>query len=157
MNATRRMFLKRAGTLTGFAAAIAAGWLDAGSALAASVWNRMAFTAKTLPDAFANAGYANAQPSSDIVLETQDIAENGAVVPVTATSKIPGTTSMAIFIDKNPNPLIAEFVFSNGAEPFIATRVKMAETSSVRIAVKAGGKVYITSREVKVTSGGCGG
>jgi sulfur-oxidizing protein SoxY len=79
------------------------------------------------------------------------------VVPVEATSNIPGTTSMAIFVDKNPNPMIADFSFMNGAEPFIATRVKMASTSIVRVSVKAGGKSYTNSREVKVTIGGCGG
>ncbi len=104
-----------------------------------------------------NAGYGGATESGDIELKVPDIAENGAVVPVSATSNIPGTTSMAIFVEKNPSPLIADFAFSNGAEAYISTRVKMAKTSIVRVTVKAGGKNYTSSREVKVTIGGCGG
>ena len=64
---------------------------------------------------------------------------------------------MAIFVEKNPTPMIANFEFSNGAEAYISTRVKMAKTSIVRVAVKAGGKNYTNGREVKVTIGGCGG
>ncbi len=86
-----------------------------------------------------------------------EIAEDGSVVPVQASSNIPGTTSMAIFVPDNPNPLIADFTFLNGAEPFIATRIKMAKTSSVQIMAKADGKVYMTSKSIKVTAGGCGG
>ena len=64
---------------------------------------------------------------------------------------------MAIFVEKNPLPLIADFEFLSGAEPNISTRIKMAKTSIVRVSVKAGGKNYTNSREVKVTIGGCGG
>jgi sulfur-oxidizing protein SoxY len=156
MNQLRRAFLKNAGGVGAIAAAIATGLLNPGTALAAA-WNSLAFTTKDLNEAMKNAGYDGATESSDIVIKAPEIAENGAVVPVAATSNIPGTTSMAIFIDKNPAPLIADFQFLNGAEPYIATRVKMAKTSLVRIAVKAGGKTYIASREVKVTIGGCGG
>jgi sulfur-oxidizing protein SoxY len=156
MNQLRRAFLKNAGSVGAVAAAIATGLLKPVTVFAAA-WNSLAFTAKELPAALKNAGYDGAAESSDIVIKAPDIAENGAVVPVAATSNIPGTTSMAIFIDKNPAPLIADFQFMNGAEPFIATRVKMAKTSLVRVAVKAGGKNYIASREVKVTIGGCGG
>ena len=156
MNLLRRAFLKNAGSVGAVAAAIATGLLNPGTVFAAA-WNTLAFTTKDLSEALKNAGYDNAVESKDIVIKAPEIAENGAVVPVSATSNLPGTTSIAIFIDKNPAPMIAEFQFLNGAEPFIATRVKMAKTSLVRVAVKAGGKNYIASREVKVTIGGCGG
>ncbi len=156
MNQLRRAFLKNAGSFGAVAAVIATGLLNPAKAFAAA-WNTIAFTAKDLSEAMKSAGYEGAVESSDIVIKAPDIAENGAVVPVAATSNIPGTTSMAIFIDKNPAPMIADFQFSNGAEPYIATRVKMAKTSLVRVTVKAGGKNYIASREVKVTIGGCGG
>jgi sulfur-oxidizing protein SoxY len=100
---------------------------------------------------------AGAAESKDILIKAPDIAENGAVVPVEVTSKIPGTTSIMIFVDKNQNPLIADFEFSNGAEGYVSTRIKMASTSHVRVAVKAGGKAYTATKEVKVTIGGCGG
>jgi sulfur-oxidizing protein SoxY len=156
MNQLRRAFLKNAGAVGTVAMAIATGLLKPGAVLAAT-WNNLAFTAKTPAEAISNAGYGGATESSNIAIKAPDIAENGAVVPVSATSNIPGTTSMAIFVEKNPAPMIADFVFSNGAEPYISTRIKMAKTSIVRVTVKAGGKSYTNSREVKVTIGGCGG
>ena len=86
-----------------------------------------------------------------------DIAENGAVVPVGVTSNIPGTTEIFILVEKNPNPVSASFVIGTGTEPSVQTRVKMGETSKVIAVVKANGKVYTTTRETKVTLGGCGG
>ncbi|MGA9667465.1 MAG: thiosulfate oxidation carrier protein SoxY [Gallionella sp.] len=156
MNQLRRAFLKNAGAVGAAAVAIAAGLLKPGAAIAAA-WNSLAFTAKDTVEALKNAGYGGATESSDILIKAPDIAENGAVVPVSATSNIPGTTSIAIFVDKNPSPMIADFKFSNGAEPYISTRIKMAKTSLVWVAVNAGGKNYTSSREVKVTIGGCGG
>jgi len=156
MNQLRRAFLKNAGAVGTIAIAIATGLLKPGAVFAAA-WNSLAFTAKDPAEAIIYASYGGATESSDIVIKAPDIAENGAVVPVSATSNIPGTTSMAIFVEKNPAPLIADFAFSNGAEPYISTRVKMAKTSIVRVTVKAGGKNYTSSREVKVTIGGCGG
>jgi sulfur-oxidizing protein SoxY len=157
MNQLRRAFLKNAGAVGTAAIAIATGLLKPVSAFAAAAWNSAAFTAKDIADSTKNAGYGGATESSDIVIKAPDIAENGAVVPVSATSNIPGTTSMAIFAEKNPAPLIAIFEFSNGMEPYISTRIKMAKTSLVRVSVEAGGKKYTNSREVKVTIGGCGG
>jgi len=36
-------------------------------------------------------------------------------------------------------------------------RVKIGESSPVRVVVTAGGKHYTAAKEVKVTIGGCGG
>ena len=156
MNPLRRTFLKSTGAAGTVAVAIAAGLLRPGQVLAAE-WNKVAFDATTTADAMKGLSVAGAVESKDILIKAPDIAENGAVVPVEVTSKIPGTTSIMIFVDKNQNPLIADFEFANGAEGFVSTRVKMANTSHVRVAVKAGGKAYTATKEVKVTIGGCGG
>jgi len=156
MNQLRRIFLKNAGGVGAVAFAMVAGLLKPGAAFAAA-WNGLAFHAKDTASAMKEAGYGGAIESKDIVIKAPDIAENGAVVPITATSNIPGTTSMAIFVESNPSPLIADFQFLNGAEPYISTRIKMGKTSVVRVTVKAGGKTYTNGLEVKVTIGGCGG
>ena len=156
MDQLRRKFLKSAGIAGSVVVAISAGLLKSGEALAAA-WNSAAFTAKNISDAMAGAGFGGATESKDIEIKAPEIAENGAVVPVEVTSKIPGTTSLAIFVEKNPTPMVAEFEFMAGAEPYVSTRIKMGQTSLVRIAVKAGGKTYMQSKEVKVTIGGCGG
>jgi len=53
--------------------------------------------------------------------------------------------------------LAALFDLPAGTEPTISTRVKMRETSNVYALVKADGKYYVASKEIKVTLGGCGG
>ena len=86
-----------------------------------------------------------------------DIAENGAVVPVTVQSGLPKTESIAILIEKNPNMLAANFDLPSGTDPLVGTRVKMGQTSNVYALVKADGKYYTAVKEIKVTLGGCGG
>lgn len=156
MDQLRRTFLKSAGIAGSVAVAIAAGLLKSGEVLAAA-WNTSAFGAKKIDEAMSSAGFAGAIESKDISIKAPEIAENGAVVPVEVTSNIPGTTSLAIFVEKNPTPMVASFDFMSGAEAYISTRIKMGQTSLVRVAVKAGGKTYMASKEVKVTIGGCGG
>lgn len=156
MDQLRRTFLKSAGIAGSMVVAIGAGLLKSGEVLAAA-WNANAFSAKNISDAMSAAGYTGAVESKDIEIKAPEIAENGAVVPVEATCKIAGTTSIAIFVEKNPTPMVATFDLMAGAEPFVSTRLKMGQTSLVRVAVKAGGKTYMASREVKVTIGGCGG
>jgi len=156
MDQLRRTFLKSAGLAGSVVVAIGAGLLKSGEVFAAA-WNTTAFGAKTISDAMSAAGFAGAVESKDIEIKAPEIAENGAVVPVEVTSKIPGTTSLAVFVEKNPTPLVAVFDFMAGTEPYVSTRIKMGQTSLVRVAVKAGGKTYMQSKEVKVTIGGCGG
>jgi sulfur-oxidizing protein SoxY len=117
---------------------------------------RPAFEAKTLDEALKSLGASGASESRDIVIKAPDIAEDGAIVPIEVTSKIADTQSISLLVDKNPFPLIATYDFANGAEGFVATRIKMGETSKVRALVSAGGKLYTTSKEIKVTIGGCG-
>jgi len=124
---------------------------------AAAAWNENAFGAKTPQDALKGIGAANPVPSKDIAIDAPQIAENGAVVPIEITSNIPGTTSIAVVLEKNPFPLAAKFDFKEGALPYVKLNVKMAETADVRVVAAAGGRQYSATREVKVTIGGCGG
>lgn len=137
------------------AALMAAGLLHPLRALAA--WNKAAFDAKTPTDAMKSMGVANAADSSGIVIEAPQIAENGAVVPIEVSSNIPGTTSLAVLIEKNPFPLAAKFNFKDGAMPYVKVNVRMGESSNVRVIAEAGGKHFTAVKEVKVTIGGCGG
>lgn len=138
------------------AAGVLAGLLTPVAVLAAN-WNKQAFTSKTPVDAMKNLGAPSAEASSAISIEAPEIAENGAVVPIEVTSKIPGTTSLAVIIEENPYPLAAKFDFMEGALPFAKLNAKMGKTSHVRVVATAGGKHYAASREIKVTIGGCGG
>lgn len=155
MHDTRRTVLKGIWAIGALAGAVGAGLLGPGRAFAA--WNKGAFEAKSAIDAMKALGVANAEDSKAIEIRAPDIAENGAVVPIDITSNIPGTTAIAVFIEKNPFPYTGSFDFSQGAVPYVHLRVKIGESSPVRVVVTAGGKHYTSAKEVKVTIGGCGG
>ena len=155
MHDKRRTVLKGIWAVGALAGAVAAGLLGPGRAFAA--WNKGAFEAKSTIDAMKSLGLANAEDSKAIEIRAPDIAENGAVVPIDITSNIPGTTSISVFIEKNPFPYTATFDISQGAVPYVHMRVKIGESSPVRVVVAAGGRHYMTAKEVKVTIGGCGG
>ena len=157
MSTTRRDVLKSGGGLTLLGLLAAAGWLKPGEA-AAQAWNKSAFEAKTMDETMkAFGGGAPAQSKDIAFVSTPDIAENGAVVPIGVSSAIPKTESIAILVEKNPNMLAASFDIPTGTDPAISTRVKMGQSSNVYALVKADGKYYVASKEIKVTLGGCGG
>ena len=149
MNTRRRHFIAGAGALA------ATGLLGSRAAHAAS-WNKAGFESKAVNDTLKTLGAVGAAESRDIVITAPDIAENGAVVPVAVTSKIPNTQSISIIAEKNPFPLAATFDVASGLEPYASVRIKIAQTSNVRAVVKADGKYYTSAKEVKVTVGGCG-
>jgi sulfur-oxidizing protein SoxY len=157
MNETRRTVLKVGGGASLMTLLAAAGWLAPETA-AAQAWNKNAFEAKTMDETMkAFGGGAPAQSKDIAFVSTPDIAENGAVVPIGVSSAIPKTESIAILVEKNPNMLAASFDIPAGTDPSVTTRVKMGQSSNVYALVKADGKYYVASKEVKVTLGGCGG
>jgi sulfur-oxidizing protein SoxY len=157
MDSRRRDVLRTGGGITLLTLVAAAGWLKPSAAMA-QAWNKAAFATKTMDDTMKALGGSTPAQSKDIAfVATPDIAENGAVVPIGITSSIPNTSSIAILIEKNPNMLAAIFEIPAGTEPSVSTRVKMGQTSNVYALVKADGKYYVASKEIKVTLGGCGG
>jgi sulfur-oxidizing protein SoxY len=152
MNTTRRSLLKSTGA---FGILLAAGVITAQQAFAASD-ARAGFDAKTLSEALATLG-GTAVDSKDIAITTPDIAENGAVVPVTVNSSSPNTQEIYIFVEKNPSPLAAIFMIPADTESTVQTRLKMGQSTNVIVVVKANGKLFTASKETKVTLGGCGG
>ena len=158
MNSSRRKALKGTGGMALMGLAMAAGLFKPGSAWAQAGWNKAAFDTKSLNDAVkALGGSAPAQSKDITFVSTPDIAENGAVVPVGVSSGIPKTESIAILVEKNPNMLAATFDIPAGTDPAVSTRIKMGQSSNVYALVKADGKYYVASKEIKVTLGGCGG
>jgi sulfur-oxidizing protein SoxY len=156
MKDIRRKFLKSAAGLGGIAAAIGTGLLIPQRAIAAYL--EEAFAATEVSAAMIGAeGSDKHTPSDEIKLKAPDIAENGAVVPVTVSSTLPNVESISIIAMKNPSPLAASFQLSDMSEAYVSTRIKMGKTSDVIAVVKSGGKLYSATKEVKVTIGGCGG
>ena len=152
----RRRILRSLATGGGYLALLSAGLLRPVMLLAAE-WNQAAFEAKVLAESLKSIGASSISDSDQIQLKAPEIAENGAIVPVEITSKIPGTQSIYIIADKNPQPLVAIFDLKTDLEPYVSTRIKMGESSKISVLVRAGDKFYMATQEVKVTIGGCGG
>lgn len=154
MNLLRRTFLNNCGATGALALVATTGLLKPGKVLAAE-WNKVAFDTTTLADALKASGGVGAVASADILIAAPEHAENGMAVQFEITSKIPGTTQIIVLVDKNPRPIVADYQFTNGAEPYVFLRTKMAQTSNIRALVKAGGKTYVATKNVSVTSSGC--
>ncbi len=156
LNQKRRVFLKGSVAASTVGLAVGAGLLTPATVLAA--WNKDAFTAKSIDEAIkAAAGAPVTTPSDKITIKAPDIAENGAVVPVSVVAKMDGVDSITLLVEKNATPLSAIFHLPKGTLPDVSTRVKMGKTGDVIAVVKAGGKLYSARKGVKVTIGGCGG
>ena len=156
MNDARRSVLKGIWAVGALATAVAAGLLRPGARVRRMEQGRVRGEEHRRRDEGAR-HRRNAEESKAIEIRAPDIAENGAVVPIDITSNIPGTTSISVFIEKNPFPYTGTFDVSQGAVPYVHLRVKIGESSPVRVVVAAGGKHYTAAKEVKVTIGGCGG
>jgi sulfur-oxidizing protein SoxY len=155
--ATRRLILQGAGAV----ALVGLGHIAFGMAPALAAANDKypedAFKAKSAADAIKALYGKTAEPSDKVKLDAPEIAENGAVVPISVTTDLADVTSISFLVTDNPNALAASYRIPAGTMPSVANRLKMAKTSNVIAIVEAGGKLYSATKEVKVTVGGCGG
>ena len=155
MKITRRNFLSR--LLSGSTIILAGlgGLLK--PLLAFADWNVDAFSAETEVDALAEFFPGlEVTPSDAITISAHDLVENGAVVPIKVKTDLPNVESITILVEKNPNPLIANFNLSPACAGFIATRIKVGEPSTITAIVKSDGKLFSTKKFVEVIEGGCG-
>jgi sulfur-oxidizing protein SoxY len=152
---SRRMVLQSAGAvaLVGLGS-MAFGW----PAFAANdKYPAEAFKQKSDADAIKALYGKTAEASDKIKLDAPEIAENGAVVPVSVTTALADVSSISFLVSANPIALVASYKIPAGTVPSVGNRIKMAQTSKVTVIVEAGGKLYSADKEVKVTVGGCGG
>lgn len=152
----RRTFLK--GTLATSVVAVAAGaGLLKPTRVLAAEWPKDAFAAKSVEDTLKSLyGNAQAAASGSIKIKAPIQAENGAVVPFSVSTSLPNVESIAVMVEKNAQPLVAN-VNLKGADGYFSARMKMGSTSDVHCVVKSGGKLYSAKQNIKVTVGGCGG
>jgi len=153
---TRREMLSRSAQVAGMLAAL--GLIPNLAKAQATPYNTAAFEAKTMADLMKALGAGAPVESKDVTITGPDIAENGAVVPVGASTALPGVKRLLLMVEKNPAMLSAIFDISDAVEANIATRVKMGQSSNVfAVAMMNDGKVLYAAKEIKVTLGGCGG
>lgn len=153
----RRTFLQ--GTVAGSVASLAAsgGLLAFNTAHATEEASAPdPFKSSTLEEAMESLG-VSPEESEDVSLTVPEIAENGAVVPVSVKTSLADATEIAVVVPQNPTTVAAVFKLNEKATGAVSTRIKMGETSDVIAVVKAGDKAYMAKQEVKVTVGGCGG
>ena len=156
-SATRRLVLQGAGVV----ALIGLGNMASGPTPALAAANDKypedAFKQKSDADAIKSLYGKTPEPSDKVKMDAPEIAENGAVVPISVTTSLADVTSISILIAENPNALAASYKIPAGTMPSVANRLKMAKATNVIAFGEAGGKLYSTTKEVKVTVGGCGG
>ncbi len=156
IDAKRRILLKGSLGAGALGVAVGAGLLTPGAVLAS--WPEAAFKAEDQATALKDLLGSDATEASDAVkIKAPDIAENGAVVPVTIETDLEGVTSISLIASGNNTPLIASFDLGENAKPFVSTRIKMAKTADVVAVVKTGDGLLSAAKPVKVTIGGCGG
>ncbi len=92
-----------------------------------------------------------------LTLDAPEIAENGNTVPISVSAD--GAEAIIVLAAGNPNPDVVTFKFGPLAGSHEAsTRIRLAQTQDViAIARMPDGTFHRTSKEVKVTIGGCGG
>jgi len=147
---TRREAMKYLG-----AALLACGLAPSARTLAARN-DEIAFAAVNV-DGVLKALDAEPVPDSQISLLVPDSIENGAVVPVEVTSHLAGPQEIFVISEANPFPLVARFLIPEGTEPFVSTRIKVAQSCNVYALVQSGGRFYSAVKATQVTVGGCGG
>ena len=156
-SATRRLILQGAATV----ALVGLGNIPFGLAPVFAAANDKypedAFKQKSDADAIKSLYGKAAEPSDKVKLDAPEIAENGAVVPISVSTTLADVTSISLLVSENQNALVASYKIPSGTVPTVANRIKMAKTSNVIAIVEAGGKLYSATKEVKVTLGGCGG
>ena len=156
MNTQRRLMIKSSLATAALGTAIAAGLITPRQVFASKL--SPAFASKNADDAINQLFPGQSiEDSTAIKIKAPDIAENGAVVPISISSDIKGVDSITVLVSNNATPLIANFNFSDTTKAYVSTRIKMGKSSDVVAIAKAGGKLYRAKTEVKVTIGGCGG
>lgn len=126
------------------------------SAAWAKAWDA-AFDSRDFNGALRALGGEGAAQGGLVQLDGPDVAENGAVVPFTVSTALPGVSLVALLVEHNPGPLSAVFQLPPGTQAFVSTRLKMAESSAVHALVRAEGGFYLARRDVRVIQGGCAG
>ncbi len=175
MDQNRRDLMRVASAL---AVAFGAGLLKPTDVFAEAAWGRdwngAVYTAKSL-EAFViamsgdtttpntsrrvvdrgNAPNLSRARDNELLLDAPELAENGTNVPVTIRCNLPDTDFIALIADHNPMPVCVGFNVLPGNDAEFSVRIKVAETSTLVAAARAGGKWVFTLRDITVMIGGC--
>lgn len=122
-------------------------------------WPGDAFTAETVEDVLlALMGQAETIEETGVkftVGKPTKLITDGQSVTVEVASKLANIERVALLVDNNPNPLVMSFELTENVMMPLKTRIKIVAGESQLIAViRADGKLYKTTRDVRVYAGG---
>lgn len=153
---TRREILQRSAGVASLLMMV--GLLPTVARAEAAGYNTAAFETKSMAELMKSLGAGAPTESPDVTVTGPDIAENGAVVPLSAATSLADVKRLLILVEKNPNIMTAMFDLTDEVDASVTTRVKMGQSSNVfAVAMMNDGRVLYAQKEVKVTLGGCGG
>ncbi len=149
MNPTRRTILRATVSSAVLSVAAAAGLLRPGSVQASSL-------ARGLSNSLQALRSHSPIPSDAIQLKAPDIAVDGAMVFIDFACALPEVEALMVFVDRNPQPLVAAFQIAPEVVPALQMRIKVSQTAQVWVVARSAGQFYKAAKTVKVTVGGCG-
>jgi len=149
MNQARRHVLRGTVSTAVLSVAVAAGLLRPCQAVASTLNGGPRETLRALQR-------SNPGLTSAIRLKAPDIAVDGASVFIDFSCALPEVDALVVFVDRNPQPLVAAFQIAPEVVPALQMRIKVAETAQVWVVARSAGQFYKTGKMVKVTIGGCG-
>jgi len=155
MSMTRRTFMQAAVSGAVASTGVAAGML-APRGVRAALPPQTFFAAS--PDEAIKAVLGTDQSVLDkaVELNVTETVEMADMVPLSVLARLDKVASITLVADKNPNPIIATYRLDPRLQPYVATRVRLAQSCTVTALVKANGTLDRATRHVKVSVGGCG-
>ena len=122
-------------------------------------WPRDAFTADTVEDVLlALMGQSEIIENSDVVFtvgKPTNLVTDGKSVTVEVASRLENIERIAILVDNNPNPLVMSFDLMGSVMMPLKSRIEIiAGESQVIAVIRADGKLYKTTRNVRIYVGG---
>jgi len=149
MNQARRNILRGTVSTAMLSVAVAAGILRPREVVAAGMEGSLKTTLRALRG-------SNPVLTNAIQLRVPEIASDGSNVFIDFYCALPAVDALVVFVDRNPQPLIAAFQIAPEVVPALQMRIKVAQTAQVVVVARSAGQFYRTARTVKVTAGGCG-
>jgi sulfur-oxidizing protein SoxY len=149
MYQNRRNVLRGAVSTAALSVAVAAGILSPRQVFASNAKGGVTDTLRALQ-------VGNPIMTNAIQIHAPDIAENGASVFIDFHTALPDVDALIVFVDRNPQPLIAAFQIAPEVVPSLQMRIKIAQTANIWVIARSGGQFFKSTRAVKVTTGGCG-
>ncbi len=118
-------------------------------------WSAKNFQQCSIDQAFMNAlGTREIVTSDTITIRVPSVATDSSTVPVEVYSSLKGD-QLYLFVEKNFVPLVFKCSLQGNAIPWFSLNIKMKESSALYAVVREGGKFFMASVHVEISSQAC--